>query len=163
VAAAILGGGAVAGWLGLQFAFRRVRRFPRKLGLKVVEVLRAITVMRRNPLSALFGFSAAVCLQAGFVLVNVELGRQVGLDLTLSLWFLLWPLAKVAAMLPLGFGGLGVRELAFAALVRPFGDESLAVTQSLIWQTVLIAGGLLCGGIWTFWPAAPVETSGDAA
>lgn len=162
VAAAILGGGALCGSLALAFFYRRARRLPRKLGRKVVEVVRAVTVLRKNPTSAMFGFACAVTLQAAFVLVNVALGSAVGLDLPLSLWFLLWPLAKVAAMLPLGFGGIGVREIAFAALVRPFGDDSLAVTQSLIWQTVLISGGLICGAYWTFWPAPRPTVRPDA-
>ncbi len=55
-------------------------------------------------------------------------------------------------MLPVSFGGLGVREAAFAALVAPFGPESLAVAQSLVWQSVLIAGGLAAGGFWVLSP-----------
>jgi len=109
------------------------------------------------------GYLVAVALQSGFVLVNVALGTRIGLDLPLELWFLLWPLAKIAAMVPLGFGGLGVREAAFFTLVQPFGDGALAVTESLIWQTVLIAGGLACGAVWTFWSPAGLSAPADRA
>jgi len=161
--AVVLLGGAVCGWLALQFAFRRARRLPRKLGRKIVEVTRAVTIMRRNPSRAVGGYLVAVGLQSGFVLVNVALGTRIGLELPLELWFLLWPLAKIAAMVPLGFGGLGVREAAFFTLVQPFGDGALAVTESLIWQTVLIAGGLACGAVWTFWSPADSSSAADRA
>lgn len=146
--------GAVCGVVALRLAYARARRLPRKLGRKVVEVMRAVTVLQANPVRAVCGYLLAVVLQSGFVLVNVGLGERVGLDLPVALWFLLWPLAKIAAMAPLSFGGLGVREAAFSTLVTPFGDGNLAFTQSLVWQTVLIAGGLACGAVWTFWTPA---------
>ncbi len=146
--------GAVCGLVGLRILLRRsaARRLPRKIVRRVIEVRGALRTMRRKPGRSLCGWSACVAIQTGFVLVNVQLGALVGLDLDLGLWFLLWPLAKIAAMLPVSFGGLGVREAAFAALVAPFGPESLAVAQSLVWQSVLIAGGLAAGGFWVLSP-----------
>ena len=93
-------------------------------------------------------WSWCVLLQGGFVLVNVVVGESLGLDLPVGTWFLLWPLAKIAAMLPLSFGGLGVREAAFAGLLVPWGLEGIAVVQSLVWQSVLLVGGLIAGGYW---------------
>lgn len=152
IAAAVLVGGPVAFVVALRLVVRRgwIRRLPRKVGWKVAEVVAAIRLLRRSPARAALGWVFSLGIQALFVLVNAALGATLGLDLPLVLWFLLWPLAKVIAMLPLSFGGLGVREAAFAALVRPFGPESLAVAQSLVWQSVLIVGGLVCGAWWSF-------------
>lgn len=150
IAAGLLALGAVTGALTLRFVVRSrlVRRLPRKLARRVLEVSGAARAMGRRPLRSAGGWVACVAIQSGFVLVNMTLGESLGLHLSAELWFLLWPLAKVAAMLPLSFGGLGVREAAFAALVAPFGPESLAVAQSLVWQSVLIVGGLSAGGFW---------------
>lgn len=148
--AAALAAGAAAGALLLRWSVRSlmVRRLPRKLARAVLHVAAALRTMRRRPVAAFGGWVGSVGIQSGLLLVNVALGRSMGLDLTLPQWFLLWPLAKIAAMAPVSFGGLGVREAAFAALVAPFGPESLAAAQSFVWQSVLVVGGLLAGAWW---------------
>ncbi len=143
---AVLGGGVGLGLLLLRFQLLRrpLRRQPRRL----IQLARALRALRRQPGGACAAWACCVLLQGGFVLVNVVVGTSLGLDLALGTWFLLWPLAKLAAMLPVSFGGLGVREAAFAALLAPLGLQELAVVQSLIWQSVLIVGGLLAGAYW---------------
>ena len=43
-------------------------------------------------------------------------------------------------------GGIGVREVAIAGLLAPFGIEpALAVAQSLSWEAVLVGSGLFAG------------------
>ncbi len=141
---AILFGGALGGVLALRV--RTLRRWPKPIARRLLEVLRALRTLRRRPLAALGGLMMCFSLQSGFVLVNVGLGSALGMDLDTRLWLLLWPLAKIVAMMPISLGGLGVREAAFAGLVSPFGIETeLAVLQSLVWQSVLIAGGVLFG------------------
>ena len=92
---------------------------------------------------------AATCLaiQAGFVLVNLLLGGSMGIALDWRLWYLLWPLAKIAAMAPVSLGGIGVREAAFAALAGRFVAEDRIVAQSLVWESILVVGGLIAGGL----------------
>ncbi len=88
--------------------------------------------------------SAAV--QAFFVVLNVFVARALGIDLPPAVWFAVWPLAKMAAFLPISLGGMGVREAALVALLTPFGvDPTLAVAHSLVWETVLVSVGLLGG------------------
>jgi len=132
---------------------RTLRRLPRGLARKLIEAVRAFRYLRRRPVRALAGFGASVSIQAGYVLVNIFLGHAVGLDMAWQLWFLLFPLGKIAAMLPVSFGGLGVRQAAFAALVAAFvkveGIEGLAVVQSVVWQSILMGGGLVAGGLWS--------------
>ena len=49
-------------------------------------------------------------------------------------------------MLPVSLGGLGVREVAVVALTAPLGVErEIAMAQSLVWQSVLVAGSLSAG------------------
>jgi uncharacterized membrane protein YbhN (UPF0104 family) len=77
------------------------------------------------------------------------------------LWLFAYPLAKLAAVLPVTQGGIGVREVAFAAVLLPLGIQpAAAVAASLAWEVVLVAGGLLGGGIslaMTRWMAGQPE------
>ncbi|MEQ8278500.1 MAG: lysylphosphatidylglycerol synthase transmembrane domain-containing protein [Deltaproteobacteria bacterium] len=143
------------GVLGLLVLWLFLAKFPRdKLPTKVQAIVERLLVaagtMAKNAPRAALGLAWCLSLQAGFVLVNVHLGNMMGLELDLRLWFLLWPLAKVAAMVPVSLGGLGVREAAFGALVKPFASASLAVAESLVWQSILIVGGFIAGAWWLF-------------
>src|SRR2546422_3892717 len=64
----------------------------------------------------------------------------------LRAWLFAWPLAKISALLPVTQGGIGVREVALAALVAPFGAAPvLTVAVGLVWEAIIVAGGLLAG------------------
>jgi uncharacterized membrane protein YbhN (UPF0104 family) len=161
---AVVAGGGIAGLLSLRWMVRSrlVRRLPRKAARAVLGVARALRTMARRPLRAAAIWLASVGIQALFVVVNVHLGRSMGFEMTWGQWFLLWPLAKIAAMAPVSFGGLGVREAAFAALVAPFASEQLAVAESIAWQSVLVAGGLLAGAWWMLSSRAAGESATTA-
>jgi uncharacterized membrane protein YbhN (UPF0104 family) len=97
---------------------------------------------RRGAIAASFVISAVI--QAAFVLVNVGLGRAVGVVAPVSIWFMAWPLAKLAALLPVSVAGIGVREVALVSLMRPFGDDPAAIMAAgLLWQAVFMGGGIL--------------------
>jgi len=147
----VVGGACATVALRWLLGRKPLSRQPRKL----IQLLRGLRELRRRPSQACLAWGACVVIQGGFVLVNVVVGTSLGLELSLGMWFLLWPLAKIAAMLPISFGGLGVREAAFAGLLAPWGLEGLAVAQSLVWQSVLIVGGLLAGLYWSQGLAAP--------
>ncbi len=140
--------GVVTAGLGLPMILRRLhpRRMPRKIGLIWIGFLRAWRQLAYQPKRALRAFLWCFGLQAGFVLVNLLIGLSMGIDLDPRLWFLLWPLAKIAAMAPLSLGGIGIREVAFVALAGSFASKSLLLAQSLVWESILIAGGLIFGG-----------------
>jgi hypothetical protein len=90
-----------------------------------------------------------VIIQSFFVILNAWVGRSIGIGIPVAVWFLVWPLAKVAGLLPISLGGLAVRDATFAALLVPVGvPMALGVVASLIWQSVLIVGGLLAGVLW---------------
>jgi uncharacterized membrane protein YbhN (UPF0104 family) len=64
----------------------------------------------------------------------------------LRVWLFAWPLAKLAALLPLTQGGIGVREAALVALLAPFGAAgTLVLAAGLVWEGVIVAGGLIAG------------------
>jgi uncharacterized membrane protein YbhN (UPF0104 family) len=134
----------------LPLAMRRpLARWPRRLRRPVGRGLVGLRQLWRRPGAAAAGLGLSLSIQAGFVLLNAWLGRSVGIEVDLAVWFLVWPLAKIASLMPISLGGLAVREASLAALLLPFGiPVSRSVVCSLLWQTVLIAGGLLGGLIW---------------
>lgn len=123
--------------------------WPRKLRRHVGRSLVSIRRLTRNPTTAAAGLGLSLLIQSSFVLFNAWLGRFIGVDVPVAVWFLVWPLAKVASLMPISLGGLAVREASLAALLAPFGVPlALGVLASLLWQTVLIAGGLAGGLVW---------------
>jgi uncharacterized membrane protein YbhN (UPF0104 family) len=122
--------------------------FPRGKLATVDRLRDAVRALRVRPGTALGGFALCLGLQSGFVLLNAWIGSAMGLPLDTAAWFLVVPLAKIAAMVPVSLGGIGVREVAISALMAPLGiARELAVAQSLVWQSVLVSGSLLAGAI----------------
>jgi uncharacterized membrane protein YbhN (UPF0104 family) len=140
---------AIAGAAGvLLLVLLPARRFPFKVRRKLVKFRTAGRAIAERPTAMLLALGMGVALQCGLLLMSVSLGHVCGLDAPLRVWLFVWPLAKIAALLPVTQGGLGVREAAQAALFAPFGVPAvLAVAVSLVWQAVLITGGLVGGGV----------------
>ena len=146
--AALVGVGLIA--LLLPLLLRRpLARWPRRLRRPVGRGLVGLRQLWRRPGAAAVGLALSLTIQGSFVLLNAWLGRAIGIEVGLAVWFLVWPLAKIASLAPISLGGLAVREASLAALLLPFGvPVAQSVVCSLLWQTVLIAGGLLGGLIW---------------
>lgn len=136
--------------LALPLALRRpLQSWPRRVRRPLARALVGLRRLVRRPDLALAGLALSLTIQGSFVLLNAWLGRSIGIDVALGVWFLAWPLAKIAALAPISLGGLAVREGSLAALLLPFGvPAAQSVVCSLLWQSVLIAGGLLGGLVW---------------
>jgi uncharacterized membrane protein YbhN (UPF0104 family) len=110
-------------------------------GAKIQSAIREVAA-RRSSIAAAAAISLAV--QAAFVMTNVWLARQAGVEAGLAAWFVAWPLSKLIAVLPISLGGLGVREAALVSLLAPYGADGTAVLASgLLWQAVLAVSGLV--------------------
>jgi uncharacterized membrane protein YbhN (UPF0104 family) len=124
------------------------RRLPFKARRRLVKLRRAASPIACRPQWVLASLALGVTLQASLVLLNAWLGRTCGLDCSLAVWFFVWPLAKLSAVLPVTQGGIGVREAALAALFVPFGvPAALAVAVGLVFEAVVITGGLIGGPV----------------
>jgi glycosyltransferase 2 family protein len=141
---------AVALLILVPIAVRRpLRRWPPRFQTRIGRTLVALRSFSRRPGTPLLALAVSVAIQSFFVVLNSLIGRAVGIELPLAVWFLAWSLAKVAGLLPISLGGLAVRDATFAALLVPIGvPAALGVVASLVWQSVLIVGGLLAGLIW---------------
>lgn len=126
-----------------------LRRWPHRVRRPVGRSLVALRELARHPRAAAGAFALSLTIQSLFVLLNVWIGRGVGIDLPLRVWFVAWPLAKVAGLVPISLGGLAVRDATFGALLVPLGvPMATGVVAHLIWQSVNIAGGLAGGAVW---------------
>jgi glycosyltransferase 2 family protein len=120
----------------------RSRRFRRRMA----RFRHAFRSVRRAPQIVIFGWLLGVLIQGTFILLNALLAISCGLFLPFRVWLFAWPLAKLAALLPLTQGGMGIREAVLVALLLPFGaPSSLTLASGLIWEGVIISGGLLAG------------------
>jgi glycosyltransferase 2 family protein len=129
-------------WLQRPLLQGRSIRFRRRLA-RLRYALRSVS---RKPHILLFGWFLGTAIQTTFLTLTALLAISCGLFLPLRIWFFAWPLAKLAAVLPLTQGGIGVREAALVGLLSPFGAPAhLVLASGLVWESIVIAGGLIAG------------------
>jgi uncharacterized membrane protein YbhN (UPF0104 family) len=117
-------------------------RFRRRLA----QIRHAIRSVWGHPHRLLFGWMLGTSVQGTYILLTALVGISCGLALPLRVWLFAWPLAKMAAVLPITQGGIGVREAALVLLLAPFGAPAARVLATgIVWEGVIIAGGLLAG------------------
>ena len=117
-------------------------RFRRRLA-RLRHALRSVSA---RPHILFAGWLAGTAIQSTFLLLTAWLATACGLQLPLRVWLFAWPLAKLAALLPLTQGGIGVREAALVALLAPFGAAgTLVLAAGLVWEGVTVTGGILAG------------------
>ena len=113
---------------------------------RVAQLRNALRAVSRQPHRLVFGWLLGTSVQGTYVLLTALLGVSCGLTLPFRVWLFAWPLAKIAAVLPITQGGMGVREAALVLLLAPFGaPASQVLATGIVWEGVIIAGGLLAG------------------
>jgi uncharacterized membrane protein YbhN (UPF0104 family) len=142
--------GAVLAALGIgglvMLAIVPVRRLPWKVRRKLVLVRRAVRATMQRPQALAGAFLLGMMLQVLLTILNWWLGGVIGIEIPLYVWLFVWPLAKIAGLLPVTQNGIGVREAAQAVLFAPFGvSAARAVATGLVFEVVIISGGLLGG------------------
>jgi uncharacterized protein (TIRG00374 family) len=106
----------------------------------------ALRSVSRRPQILFLGWILAIGIQTTFLTLTARVALYCGLFLPLRDWLFAWPLAKLAALLPLTQGGIGVREAALVGLLSPFGAAPhLVLASGLVWDGVVILGGLMAG------------------
>ena len=154
---------------------RPLKKWPPKLRRRVALVLIALRRQRRSPGLLVLAFLASFAIQASLTLLNVPIGKALGIEAPLSAWFFAWALSKIVSLLPVSFNGFGVRDAAFTAIFAPLmtnaldldGRRGLALASSLVWQATLLVSSLLAGAAWGWLrraraPAGELGESGEA-
>jgi uncharacterized membrane protein YbhN (UPF0104 family) len=136
---------AVAGAMAALWLLAR-RGVPFKVRRQLVKLRRAWRSMAQQPKYVLLAVSLGLTSQLTFLTMMAVLAAACGLHLEYRLWVFAFPLAKLSALTPATLGGIGVREAALGALLRPFGVTfATGVAVGLMWETIVVAGGLLAG------------------
>jgi len=126
--------------------FPSLKVIPKSIRERFEPFANIIKRLIKDPKRALGALAISLSIQSGFIFLSAILGMACKIDLPLHIWFLTWPLAKLSAMLPISLGGLGVRETALAFLLVNFGIPfSKSVGLGLLWESVLVAGGVVGG------------------
>jgi glycosyltransferase 2 family protein len=114
---------------------------------RIARLRHALRSVSRRPQVLVFGWLLGTAIQFSFLILTARIAMYCGLALPLRVWLFAWPLAKLVAVLPLTQGGIGMREAALVALLAPFGAPGpLVLAAGLMWEGVIIAGGLIAGG-----------------
>jgi uncharacterized protein (TIRG00374 family) len=144
----LLVGGVSLVVVGVLFSLRKIlftgrsRRFLRRLA----RLRHALWSVRDRPHIVVSSWLLGVLVQATFIMLNALLAKSCGLFLLFRVWLFAWPLAKIAALLPLTQGGMGIREAVLVALLLPFGaPAALVLASGLAWEGIIVAGGLISG------------------
>ncbi|MES2179263.1 MAG: lysylphosphatidylglycerol synthase transmembrane domain-containing protein [Gemmatimonadota bacterium] len=127
-----------------------IRRLPIRRRRALVKIRQAYRALRERPARLIGALLLSMLLQSLLVLLNARLGDVIGIDISFVVWLFVWPLAKIAAILPVTQGGIGVREGALVLLFQPFGvSSSAAMATGLVFTAVVMCGGLV-GGVIAF-------------
>ena len=120
----------------------RSRRFRRRLA----RLRYAGRSAWRQPHILALGWLLGTGIQGALLLLAARIATYCGLVLPVKVWLFAWPLAKLAALLPLTQGGIGVREAALVVLLVPFGASGpLVLAAGLLWEGIIVSGGLVAG------------------
>jgi uncharacterized membrane protein YbhN (UPF0104 family) len=129
-----------------------------------VKVRNALRAFQRRPGLVVTAFLSGICLQTLLVVLNAWLGYEAGIRISFVVWLFVWPMAKISGLAPVTQGGIGVREAAQVALFAPFGvPAALAAAAGLIFQAVIISGGLAGGVITWLTSGTPPRSAVDLA
>ena len=162
---AVLGLGAFLFGAAVYLVYRAtIARSSWKLRRRIVKLRHALNSVKRRPTALVVGWLEGTFIQFTFLVLTALLAISCGLTLPLRAWLFAWPLAKLAAILPLTQGGMGVREAALVALLAPFGAPgALVLAAGLAWEGIIIAGGLAAGGIALVLRQPPAPSNGGNA
>jgi glycosyltransferase 2 family protein len=140
-----------------------VRKFPRKVQRIMAQTRQSWRVMVAQRRYVALALALGIGIQAWFVFLTAKVAGMCGLHVPIHGWLVAWPLAKLSALVPLTQGGIGVREVALAALLAPFGAKPvLTVAVGLVWEAIIVVTSLF-GGLVSFVAArlSPAEQSGE--
>jgi uncharacterized membrane protein YbhN (UPF0104 family) len=122
------------------------QRLPFKVRRLFVRIRRAWRSMASQPQYVLVSLLLGIIVQTALLLLSFAIATACGIQVPFRVWLLVWPLAKLLALVPLTLGGLGIREAGLVALLTPFRvPATLSVATGLAWESIIIAGGLVAG------------------
>jgi glycosyltransferase 2 family protein len=128
-----------AGYLASPLIARGIHMAPRPIR----RALGIIAPYLHRPLSVVPAIALSIVLQASLAFCQYLLALGLGLNLSVTVFLLVVPIANVFASLPLTLNGLGIRETAYLILFGMAGvSRDDAIALGLLWFAATMMGGL---------------------
>jgi glycosyltransferase 2 family protein len=135
----VVGAVALAGYFAAPLVARLVHVLPRRLRRAGGIVLPYL----HRPAALIPAILLSLALQISLAICQWMLARGLGLDVPITLFLLIVPIANVFASLPVTLNGLGVRETAYLLLFGMAGvGHNDAIALGLLWFAATMLGGL---------------------
>ena len=123
-----------------------VRKLPHRARRIMAQLRQSWRAVMEKPHYVLAALGMGVAVQSWFVYLTAKVADFCGLHVAMHGWLVAWPLAKLSGVVPLTQGGIGVREVALAALLAPFGAKpALTVAVGMVWEAIIVVTSLLAG------------------
>ena len=141
----------VVGGAGFLLAMRRP-----KIRAAMRDGADLLNQLRRAPGRLAVAVLLGLVVQMGYIVAWLCLARGLRLDIPAMFFLVAVPAVSLAAMLPVTFAGIGVREGAWVILLAKFGIASVnAVAYSLVYFLAVILLGLGGGIVFVLRGTAP--------
>jgi len=102
-----------------------------------------------NPRFMAISLAMSFLIQATVVIINILIGRAVGVEVPWAFYFVFTPLVGIVSMMPFSVYGLGVREGAYVYFLGQVGiGTSQALAFALVWLTLASSTSILGGIGW---------------
>ena len=106
------------------------------------------------------GFALSFLTSFSTIITGYCLSLSLSWEIPFHIFFFAIPIITVATMLPVSFGGVGVRESAFFLVFSQFEVAgSSAVALALLWYSINLISGALGGLCYVFLKIKPDETA----
>lgn len=117
---------------------------------RMERVYDSIVIYRGNRRAILAGVALSVLSRLLWICACYFVGRAFALNLSLPALLLVTPIVELVRMVPVSISGIGLREAAFAAMLKQFGVEyslglSFGIVVYVIFFIFAVAGGVLYG------------------
>jgi len=122
---------------------------PEWVGNRIEKLTEVLTRFRARPGTLARCFATAVFVQATMVLFYFAVTHALRLSVSLSDIAVIVPISFVVQMLPVSFGGFGVREATFSIYFSRIGQPiESAIAMSLLAQALLMLFSLLGAAVY---------------
>jgi len=122
---------------------RRLGNFGNKVSAQVSRMHEALLMFRNSIVASVMMSILTQMLEGAFCWF---LAHALGLDIGFWWCCVLMSVTTLMALLPVSFNGLGLREVAYVALLMPYGcDKSTAIALGLLQFGIIVLVALCCG------------------
>ncbi|MBR4632108.1 MAG: flippase-like domain-containing protein [Elusimicrobia bacterium] len=78
------------------------------------------------------------------IIIHYFIARMYGLEIPFSYYLLLYPITAIVASLPVSINGMGLKELVYVSMLKPFGiDTATAIMFAMTFNMVVLFSGTI--------------------